>query len=129
MKKNWMLVPVVALAATAAQAGTYAMAQETDCPALSTGELQQEIRRVGAFTGLDLPKDMELRTEVRCARDGKRARYVYSVRAAIEKQVADGEVLRWAPVAQLTGYGTAAGSSALLRQVGFTVRDVIRQEP
>lgn len=129
MKKAWMFVPAAAFAATLAHAGTYAVLQESDCPAISAGDLQREVSKAGTLTGLDLPKGMALRTEVRCAREGRHARYVYTVRAAIEKQVADGDVLRWAPVAQLTGYGTATGSSALLRQVGFTVRDVIRQEP
>ena len=54
---------------------------------------------------------------------------MYSIRAAIEKQVNDGEAQRWAEVAQLTGYGTTAGRAALLKQVRYTVRDVIRQEP
>ena len=49
--------------------------------------------------------------------------------AAIEKQLNDGEQQRWAPVAQLTGFGTTTGSTSLLREVRFTVRDLIRQEP
>lgn len=129
MNKTWMLLPLAALAATVAHAGTYSIVQESDCPVISATELQQAIRKAGTATGLDLPKDMALHAELRCARDGKSARYVYTIRAAIEKQVADGELLRWTPVAQLTGFGTAAGSSAMLKQVAFTVRDVIRQEP
>lgn len=131
MRKAWMLLPVAAFAA-AAQAGTYAVLQETDCPAIGAADLLQEIHKAGVATGLDLPKDMALRAELRCARDGKSARgvrYVYTIRAAIAKQLMDGEIMRWAPVAELTGFGTATGSSALLRQVGFTLRDVIRQEP
>ena len=58
-----------------------------------------------------------------------RGRYVYTFRASIDKQLLDGKQQRWAPVAQHTGYGTAVGSTALLRDVHFTVRDVIRQEP
>jgi hypothetical protein len=127
-KASILLLALVGAAAGAAQAGTYAVQPQSDCPGISADALAQEVRKAGAASGLDLPKDMALRAELRCAPQGK-GRFVYTVRAAIEKQLADGEMLRWAPVAQLTGFGTAAGSDALLRQVGFTVRDVIRQEP
>ncbi|HET8747086.1 MAG TPA: hypothetical protein VFM98_15910 [Ramlibacter sp.] len=127
-KASMLLLALVGAAAGAAQAGTYETQQLSDCPGISAGALRDEVRKVGSAAGLDLPKDMALRTELHCSADAK-GRFVYTVRAAIEKQLADGEILRWAPVAQLTGFGTAAGSSAVLRQVGFTVRDVIRQEP
>jgi hypothetical protein len=130
MKKALMLLPLVVLAAGAAQAGTYSILQESDCPLISAGELARQIRKVGSANGLDLPRDMAVRAELRCASQGKASgRFVYTFRAAIEKQVADGEMQRWTPVAHLTGYGTTAGSTALLREVGFTVRDLIRQEP
>jgi hypothetical protein len=32
-------------------------------------------------------------------------------------------------VAHHTGFGTVNGSSTMLRQVHFTVRDLVRQEP
>jgi len=127
-KASILLLALVGAAAGAAQAGTYAVQPQSDCPGISADALAREVRKAGAASGLDLPKDMALRAELHCAPQGK-GRFVYTVRAAIEKQLADGEMLRWAPVAQLTGFGTAAGSDALLRQVGFTVRDVIRQEP
>jgi hypothetical protein len=132
MNKARMLLPVLALAAAAAQAGAYSVLQESDCPAISGAELSKAVRKAGTVTGLDLPKDMALRAELHCAVNGKaagEARYVYTFRAAIEKQVSDGEQLRWTPVAQHTGFGTASGSTPMLRQVHFTVRDLIRQEP
>src|SRR5262245_24118090 len=132
MKKvSMLLLALVGATAGAAQAGTYAVQPESDCPGISADALTQEMRKAGSATGLDLPRDMALHTELHCTLQGKgkEARFVYTVRAAIEKQLTDGETLRWAPVAQLTGYGTAAGHGALLRQVGYTVRDVIRQEP
>jgi hypothetical protein len=131
MKKASMLLLALA-AAGAAQAGSYAIRQESDCPGISPDALRQEIRKAAAATGLELPQGMALRAELRCTPEGgagKARGYVYSFRAAIEKQLADGDLLRWAPLAQLTGFGTAAGAGALLRQVGFTLRDVIRQEP
>ena len=117
--------------AGAAHAGTYSVLQESDCPLVSSGELQRAITKVGKANGLDLPRDMALRAELRCAAQGKgaSARFVYVFRAAIEKQLADGEMQRWAPVAELTGYGTTGGAAPLLRDVSFTVRDLIRQEP
>lgn len=127
-----LLLPALLFAACAAQAGTYSVLQESDCPLVSAGEHSKAVQKAGLATGLELPKDMALRTEIRCAVEGKagaNARYVYTVRAAIEKQVSDGERLRWTPVAQQTGYGTTTGSAPLLRQVHFTVRDLIRQEP
>lgn len=127
MKKALMLLTLVAAAAGAAQAGTYAVRQESSCPIVSAGELAQAIQRAGKVNNLDLPKDMQLRGELHCAAEGRR--YVYTFRASIEKQVSDGEQLRWAPVAHVTGFGSTAGRTALLRQVGFTVSDVIRQEP
>lgn len=127
-KASMLLLALVSAAAGAAQAGTYAIQNESDCPGVSASAVMEEMHKAGMATGLDLPQDMALRTELRCTEEGK-GRYVYTVRATIEKQLADGETMRWAPVAQLTGFGTAKGSSAVLRQVGFTVRDVIRQEP
>lgn len=132
MKKALMLLPLAALVAGTAQAGTYSVVQESACPLVTSGELSQAIHKAGLATGLNLSKDMTLRAELRCALEGKpaaSARYVYTFRAAIEKQLADGEALRWAPVAQLTGFGTAAAGAPLLREVQFTVRDLIRQEP
>jgi hypothetical protein len=131
MKRALILLPLAALCG-AAQAGTYTVLQDTDCPIVSKADLAGTVRKAGAATGLDLPKDMALRTELRCAIDGKTAagpRYVYTFRASIERQVSDGEHQRWMPVAHHTGFGTATGSAAVLKQVGFTVRDVIRQEP
>ena len=127
-KASMLLLVLVSAAAGAAQAGSYEIQQQSDCPGISASALGEEMRKAGAATGLDLPKDMALHAELHCRPEGK-GRFVYTVRAAIEKQLADGEIVRWAPVAQLTGYGTAQGRSAVLRQVGFTVRDVIRQEP
>lgn len=132
MKKAWMLLPAALLAAGAAHAGTYAVVQESDCPLLSAADLSQAIRKAGLATGLDLPRDMTLRAELRCAPVGKATRggaYVYTFRAAIEKLLMDGDMQRWAPVAQLTGYGTARGAPVLLREVQFTLADLIRQEP
>ncbi|MFC5498020.1 hypothetical protein ACFPOE_10790 [Caenimonas terrae] len=132
MKKAMMLLPVLALAAGIAQAGAYSVLQESDCPLVSAAELSKAVRNAGAVTGLDLPKDMALRAELHCTVDGKAgrgARYVYTFRAAIERQVSDGEQLRWMPVAANTGFGTTGGSSSMLRQVHFTVRDLVRQEP
>jgi hypothetical protein len=131
MRKALMLLPLVAaaFATGAAQAGTYSVTQENDCKLVTSGELAAVIQKVGADTGLNLPKDMAIRAELHCAQDATTKRFVYSIRAALEKLVNDGEQQRWASVAQLTGYGTTAGSAALLREVRFTVRDVIRQEP
>ncbi|MDB5901074.1 MAG: hypothetical protein JWP41_4676 [Ramlibacter sp.] len=130
MKNALMIVPVALLLAGAAQAGTYAILQASDCPLVTSGELAQAVRKVGTVNGLNLPKDMTVRAELQCVADAKlRGRFVYTFRAAIEKQLGDGEMQRWAPVAQLTGYGTTSGSTSLLRDVSFTVRDLIRQEP
>jgi len=131
MKKALML-PLLVLASAAAQAGAYSVLQSSDCPAVSGTELTKAVRNAGTVTGLDLPKDMALRAELQCSVNAKAKgndRFVYTFRAAIEKQVADGEQLRWAPVAYHTGFGTAGNSTALLRQVHFTVRDLVRQEP
>lgn len=132
MKKSLMSLPLAALVAGAAHAGTYSVVQESECPLVTAGELSKAIHDAGRATGLNLDKDMTLRAELRCALQGKRAAtasYVYTFRAAIDKQLADGEALRWAPVAQLTGFGTATAGGPLLRQVQFTLRDLIRQEP
>jgi len=136
MRKILMALPLVAIATGAAALGvsstrahSYAVLQESDCSLVTPGELSQVINKAGADTGLDLPEGMALRTELHCAPDSGSKRFVYSVRATIDKQVTDGSEQRWTSVAQLTGFGTAANSSALLRQVQFTVRDVIRQEP
>ena len=124
-----IMVLAAALAAGAAQAGNYTVLQDADCKLVTTGELSQAIRKAGTDTGLDLPKDMAVRAELHCATDPATKRFVYSIRAAIEKLVNDGEQQRWAVVAQNTGYGTTTGSAALLREVRFAVQDVIRQEP
>ena len=124
-----MMLGLLALAAGAAQAGTYSALQENDCRLVTPGQLSEVIQKVGKDTGLNLPKDMAIRTEVRCTPDANSKRFVYTIRAAIEKLVNDGEQQRWAQVAQLTGYGTTANGASLLREVRFTVRDVIRQEP
>lgn len=131
MKKTIMLAAFAA-SATAAQAGPYAVLQEAECALVSAAQLATAIREAAVSTGLALPRDMALRAELRCASDGKsggRTRYVYTMRVALDKQVADGDLLRWAPVAQLTGYGSATDGKLLLRQAGFTLRDLIRQEP
>lgn len=128
MRKTMML-GLLAIAAGAAQAGTYSAMQENDCKLVTPGQLSEVIQKVGKDTGLNLPKDMAIRTEVRCTPDAHSKRFVYTIRAAIEKLVNDGEQQRWAQVAQLTGYGTTANGASLLREVRFTVRDVIRQEP
>lgn len=124
-----ILPALLALAAGASQAGTYSVLQESDCKLITPGEISQVVQKVGTDTDLNLPKDMAIRTEVHCAPDAATKRFVYTIRAAIEKLVNDGEQQRWASVAQLTGYGTITGSAALLREVRFTVREVIRQEP
>jgi hypothetical protein len=126
--KKALILPLLVLA-SAAQAGAYSVLQESDCALINKTDLATAVRKAGTATGLDLPKDMALRADLRCALDGKTARYVYTIRASIEKQVSDGEQMRWTPVAQHTGYGTASGSTQMLRQVHFTVRDVVRQEP
>ena len=131
MAKVSMLMAAVLFAAGAAHAGTYSVQQVSECPLVSAGELQQALQKVGKAHGLDLPRGTVLRAELRCAAQGKAAGapWVYTVRATFEKQVADGDFQRWTPVAQLTSYGTTAGGAALLRDVSFTVRDLIRQEP
>ena len=129
MRKVAMLMSATLLAITGvAQAGTYSVQQESDCPLMTAGELQQALQKVGKANGLDLPRDMALRGELRCHKSANAA-FVYTFRASVEKQLGDGEFQRWAPVAQLTGYGTTAGSATLLRDVQYTVRDLIRQEP
>jgi hypothetical protein len=127
MKKALTLLALAAAAAGVAQAGTYSLRQESSCPIVTGGELAQAIQQAGKSHNLNLPKDMALRGELHCTAEGKR--YVYSFRASIERQVSDGEQVRWAPVAHVTGYGSTPNRAALLRQVTFTVGDVIRQEP
>jgi cell wall assembly regulator SMI1 len=127
--KKAMMLGLLAIAAGAAQAGTFSAMQENDCKLVTPGQLSEVIQKVGKDTGLNLPKDMAIRTELHCAPDAASKRFVYTIRAAIEKLVNDGEQQRWAHVAQLTGYGTTANGASLLREVRFTVRDVIRQEP
>ncbi len=129
MGKKLMLLPLVLLAAGAVQAGTYSVLQDSQCNLITPADLTRAIHKAGADTGLDLPKGMAIHAEVQCAPDAASKRFVYTIRAAIEKQVNDGEAQRWTTLAQHTGYGTTAGSAGLLRQVHFTVRDVIRQEP
>jgi hypothetical protein len=129
MRKILMALALAGFAAGAAQAGQYSVLEESDCKLVSAGELSEAVQKAGSDAGLNLPKDMALRTELHCAPEAGSKRFVYTVRAAIEKMVNDGEAQRWSPVANLTGYGTAAGSAAMLQQVKFTVRDVIRQEP
>jgi hypothetical protein len=123
------MVLAAALAAGAANAGNAAVMQETDCKLVKASELSRAVNQASKDTGLDLPRGMAVRTEVRCTRDAQSKRFVYTIRAAIEKQVNDGEAQRWAVLAQHTSYGMASGSADLLREVRFTVRDVIRQEP
>lgn len=129
MGKRTMMVLAAALAAGAANAGNSALMQESDCQLVKASEVSQAITQAGKDTGLALPRGMAVRTEVRCMRDAQSKRFVYTIRAALEKQVNDGEAQRWAVLAQNTSYGTATGSAQLLREVRFTVRDVIRQEP
>lgn len=127
MRKSMMLLAL--LGAGVAHAGTYSVLQESHCAIVTPGELSKAINKSGKDTGLDLPKGMAIRAELHCTPDGNSKRVVYTIRASVEKLVNDGEQQRWAPVAHVTGYGTTTGSAALLRQVSFTVRDVIRQEP
>lgn len=129
MGNKAMMVLAAVLAAGAANAGNAALMQESDCKLVKASEVSQAVSQAGKDTGLDLPRGMAVRTEVRCARDAQSKRFVYTIRAAIEKQVNDGEAQRWAVLAQHTNYGMAAGSADLLREVRLTVRDVIRQEP
>jgi hypothetical protein len=124
-----MVLLAAGLFAGAANAATNTVLQDIDCKLVKSEDLSQVVQKVGKDTGLRLGKDMAVRAEVHCMPDGASKRFVYTIRAAIEKMVSDGEQQRWAVVAQTTGYGTTTGSAALLREVRFTVRDVIRQEP
>jgi len=124
-----MVLLAAGLAAGAANAATNTVLQDIDCSLVKSQDLAQAIQKVGKDTGLRLAKDMALRAEVHCMPDGSSKRFVYTIRAAIEKMASDGEIQRWAVVAHTTGYGTTTGSAALLREVRFTLRDVIRQEP
>jgi hypothetical protein len=126
MRKTLMLLSLAA-AAGAANAGTYAIRQDASCPLVTAGELTRAIDQAARSTNLDLPKDMAVRGELHCT--VRRGTHAYSFRASIEKQVADGDNLRWAPVAYVTSFGQARDRDALLKQVTFTVGDVIRQEP
>jgi hypothetical protein len=123
------LLLAAGLAMGAAQAGTYTVMKDIDCKLVNAADLDKVVGKVGKDTGLRLSKDMAVRTEVHCMQEANSKRFLYTIRAAIEKLVGDGEQQRWAVVAQNTGYGTTTGSAALLREVRFTVRDVIRQEP
>ncbi|HEY0824719.1 MAG TPA: hypothetical protein VGD76_13095, partial [Ramlibacter sp.] len=118
MRKATML-GLLAFAAGAAQAGTYSVLQENDCKLVTPGQLQEAIHQAGKDTGLDLPRGMALRAELHCTRDANSKRFVYTIRAAIEKLVNDGEQQRWAQLAHLTGYGTTATAASLLREVRF----------
>jgi hypothetical protein len=132
MNKISILIASLALAAATVHAEPSSALHDTDCPLISASELSKSIQKVGAAAGLALANDMALHAELRCSAIGKPlpgARYVYTFRAAIEKQLQDGEQQRWAPLAQLTGFGTARSSTFLRRQVEFTLRDLIRQEP
>ncbi|MGV3572680.1 MAG: hypothetical protein ACO1PB_18945 [Ramlibacter sp.] len=131
MKKS-MLLLALAAGAAGAQAGTYAVLQEAECALVSAEQLAAAIGQAGQSTGLALPRDMALRAELRCTPDGKaggRTRYIYTLRVAMDKQLADGEALRWAPVAHLTGHGATTSGKVLLRQASLAVRDLVRQEP
>ena len=128
MRKTFTALCLGLFAAAAAQAGTFAVHQQLDCPIVAADDLFRAAQRVAAANGLDLPRDMALRTELQCAANGK-AGYVYTFRAAIEQQVGDVQGQRWAGIVHLTGYGTVPNRAALLRNVSFTLRDLIRQEP
>lgn len=127
MKRTLMLLSLVAAAAGTAHAGAYAIRQDASCPLVTAGELTRAIENAAQSTHLDLPKDMAVRGELHCT--VQRGGHAFSFRASIEKQVADGDNLRWAPVAYVTSFGKARDRAALLQQVTFTVGDVIRQEP
>ena len=127
--KRTALLLAAGLALGAAHAGTYTVMKDIDCKLVNAADLDKVVGKVGKDTGLKLSKDMAVRTEVHCMQEANSKRFVYTIRAAIEKLVGDGEQQRWAVVAQNTGYGTTTGSAALLREVRFTVRDVVRQEP
>jgi hypothetical protein len=124
-----MMALAAGLFAAGAQAGTPTVLQDIDCSLVKTGDIAQVVRKVGVDTGLKLPNDMAVRTEVHCMQDGSSKRFNYTIRTAIEKMVNDGEVQRWAVVAYNTGYGSTTSSAALLREVRFALRDVVRQEP
>ena len=128
MKKT-IALSLALFAATAAQAGSYAVHQQVDCAIVSADDLYQAVHSAGRANGFDLPRDMALRTELQCTKARGGAGYTYTFRAAIEQQVGDVQGQRWAGIVHLTGYGTAASRGALLREVSFTVRDLIRQEP
>lgn len=129
MGKRIAIALAAGLAVGAAQAAEATMLQDIDCKLVSAADLDKVMRKVNTDTGLALPKDMAVRTEVHCMRDGGSKRFLYTIRTAIEKMVTDGEQQRWAVVAQNTSYGRTTGSAALLREVRFAVRDVVRQEP
>lgn len=129
MGKRIAMVLAAGLAMGAAQAAQPTVLQDIDCKLVTPADLAKVVRKVGTDTGLALPRDMAVRTEVHCMQDGSSKRFLYTIRAAIEKMVGDGEQQRWAVVAQNTTYGRTSGSAALLKEVRFAVRDVVRQEP
>lgn len=129
MGKRFAMVLAAGLAMGAAQAAQPTVLQDIDCKLVTPADLAKVVRKVGTDTGLALPRDMAVRTEVHCMQDASSKRFLYTIRAAIEKMVGDGEQQRWAVVAQNTTYGRTSGSAALLKEVRFAVRDVVRQEP
>ena len=128
-KKISMLVAGALAAAAAHAAPATTVLQDLDCRLVKADDIAGIVAKVGKDTGLRLPKDMAVRAEVHCTPDGNGKRHVYTIRTTIEKLVTDGEQQRWAMVAHNTSYGTTSGSAALLKEVRFAVRDVIRQEP
>ena len=129
MGKRIAMLLAAALAAGGAQAAATTVLNDLDCRLVKASEIADVVGKVGKDTGLRLAKDWAVRTEVRCTPDAGGKRYVYTIRATIEKLVTDGEQQRWAMVAHNTSYGTTTGSAALLKEVRFALRDVIRQEP
>lgn len=117
------------LATAGVQAAPTTVLQDLDCRLVKASEIADIVGKVGKDTGLRLAKDWAVRTEVHCTPEAGGKRYVYTIRATIEKLVTDGEQQRWAMVAHNTTYGTTSGSSALLKEVRFALRDVVRQEP
>src|SRR5690349_13300159 len=106
-KKIAMLLATL-LAAGVAQAGNTVL-HDLDCRLVKASDIAEIAGKVGKDTGLRLQKDWALRTEVHCTPDAGGKRYVYSIRATIEKLVTDGEQQRWALVAHNTSYGTTRG--------------------
>ena len=100
--KRTALLLAAGLAMGAAHAGTYTVMKDIDCKLVSAADLDKVVGKVGKDTGLRLSKDMAVRTEVHCMQDANSKRFLYTIRAAIEKLVGDGEQQRWAVVAQHT---------------------------